>query len=222
VGTGSEKFASGETKIIRLSVPQWAQPHALIRGEILILDENATVLRCIPVGGWVRMPQTETPPIAEPKVGLRSVAILVSVLGVAAILFYWLYALRPPTLIISPAQLDLGTLYYSPPVGGSINTNGVFTVKWRGTSPGNVGLNAQEIIHCTDQTGHEVPVFATNITFQIGNDGGEVLIPLQCQDLSNEIDRVSITVTLSTSNSPIRVTPSQLSVAAVIKPAPDK
>jgi hypothetical protein len=218
IGEGSQKLAGGETRTIPLTIPPDAPPHALIRGEISILRGNEIVAGLIPVCGWVRKPQPGIPPVKPPGPVLPwIVGISLTLLGVAAVL-YWIYVSRPPTLIISPAQLDLGTLYYSPPVGGSIDTSGVFTAKWQGTPTANLVLVAQESVHYTDQTGHEESVLPIVLTFPIGMDGGAVRIPLQCHDLTNEVLQVGATITLSASNSPIGVTPSQVNLAAVFKP----
>ena len=125
-----------------------------------------------------------------------------------------------PTLVVEPVRMDFGTLSYSPPVGGRIQTAIVFTVRWlvpwRGSK--NPVLVARKDLHFIGETGQGNAPEETFI-FPLNNEVNEMRIPLECYNLSNETVKVSGAVNLTVSNSLVRVFPSRTHYKAEFKPA---
>jgi hypothetical protein len=126
---------------------------------------------------------------------------------------------QPPTLIVEPGQMSLGTLWYSPPVGGHIETAIVFTTRWQ-APPRNLDnpvLIAREALRYVSETG-QIKESENTIAFPLTSQASEARIPLGCYNLSNEIVRVSSTISLTLSNTSARVRPGILRFKAEFKP----
>jgi hypothetical protein len=217
VGSGSRRLAAGETQTIALTVPPTAQPRSLIRGQVVIRRADGTVLSSIPVAGWVRRPQTAKKLNGEKwPFQAKLLLALIAVCAVTAVVWH---CFQHPTLVVKPARMDLGTLWYSPPVGGSIETALVFTAEWRMPlrSGENPVLVAHKNLHFIGETGQGNAPEETFI-FPLNNEVNEVRIPLECYNLSNETVQVSGTVSLTVSNARARVFPSNIHFGAEFKP----
>jgi hypothetical protein len=218
VGGGSRRIAAGETQTIALTVPPTAQPHSLIRGQVVIRRADGTVLSAIAVAGWIRKPQ-RAKKTNSGKWPFR-VKLLLALLAVCAVTAVVWHYIQPPTLVVRPTRTDLGALWYSPPVGGNIETALVFTAEWRVPlrGGGNPVLVARKNLHFIGETGQGNAPEETFI-FPLNSEVNEVRIPLECYNLSNETVQVSGTVGLTVSNAPARVLPSRVQFKAEFKPA---
>jgi hypothetical protein len=219
VGSGSRRLAAGEAHTIPLAVPLTAQPRSLIRGQVVIRRADGTRLRLIPVTGWVRKPQTPKRP--NDKNWPFGVKFLLVLLAVGAIVAAAWYHSQPPTLVVEPARIDFGTLWYSPPLGGHIQTALVFTAQWRAPWRGseNPVLVARKDFYFHGETQNWVHGNPIAFTFPLNNEVSEARIPLECYNLSNETVWVSGTVSLTVSNARARAFPSKIHFEAKFKPA---
>jgi len=217
VGSGSRRLAAGETQTVTLALPPVSQPRSLIRGQVAIRRADGALLRSIPVSGWVRKPRsTSGKGVVRKPLWLKLVLLLLSVCAVAAIAWHYV---QIPALVVEPARIDFGTLWYSPPVGGHIQTAIVFTARWRvpPRSSENPVLVAREECHGISDTGQD-HLLEETFTFPLSNGVNEARIPLGC-DLTNETVQVSGTVSLTVSNARVRLLPSEIRFEATFKPA---
>jgi hypothetical protein len=222
VGSGAQLLTAGETQTLTLSLPPTSQPHALIRGRVEIVRRaDGALLRSIPVAGWVRKP-CAAKSVAEqsPQIPRHWLKWLVVVLVLGTVVIGVLHFSRCPTLVIKPARLDLGTLWYSPPVGGNIQTVLVFSVQWQVPPRNAVNpvLIAHKQLHYAGETGQGTTPEETFV-FPLNYEITEARIPLECYGLSNEIVRVGGTISLTLSNAEARVMPDQIRFDAQFKPA---
>jgi hypothetical protein len=217
LGSGSRRLAAGETQTIVLTVPPTAQPRSLIRGQVVLRRADGTVVRSIPVAGWVRRPQpAEKTNSGKWPVWVKLLALL-AVCAVTAVVWHYI---QPPTLVVKPARMDLGALLYSPPVGGNVVTALVFTAEWRVPLRGgeNPVLVARKNLHFIGETGQGNAPEETFI-FPLNSEVNEVRIPLECYNLSNETVQINGTVSLTVSNAHARVFPGHIHFGAEFKPA---
>lgn len=224
IASGTQRLPAGQTQTIRFALPPAAEPRSLIRGRVLMVRlADGALVRSIPVAGWVRKAQVKAKPAAEPMPRppnwLKWLLSALLALGAAAIGVSHFF--QAPALIVKPARMDLGTLWYSPPVGGKIETSLVFTVQWRSLprNAENLWLVARKNVHYISDTGQEEHFLDETTNFPLNREISEVRIPLQCYNLTNENVRVSGTVSLTVSNAQFRVLPDQIRFEAELKPA---
>ena len=222
IGVGSERLAAGGMRTITWTLPVTAQPHSLIRGRVLIHNADAEPLRLIEVAGWVRKPRAEKVINGgNPPFPWAWVIFLLALLAFGVIAVELWHRFQHPTLVVRPARIDLGTLYYAP--GASIETALVFTNQWR-VLPRNLEnpvLVARRNFDFIGDTGRGKAREAT-YAFPLSNEINEASIPLTCYRLTNETVRVDGTISLSVSNAPARVVPDQIQFEAEFKPAPPR
>ena len=222
VGSGAQLLTAGETQTLTLALPPTAMPHSLIRGCVEIVRRaDGALLRSVPVAGWVRKPRAEKITADQsPQIPLHRLKWLVAALVLGTVVIGVLHFSRRPTLVIKPARLDLGTLWYSPPVGGNIQTALVFSVQWQVPlrNAANPILIARKQLHYAGETGQGTTPEETFV-FPLNNEITEARIPLECYGLSNEIVQVSGTISLTLSNTEARVQPNQIRFDAQFKPS---
>jgi hypothetical protein len=223
LASGTRQLPAGQTLTITFALPAAAGPRSLIRGRVLIIRlADKALVRSIPVAGWVRKAQAAEKPATEPTPRPPNwlKGLLLSLLAVGAAAIGVSHFFRPPALIVKPARMDLGTIWYSPPVGGFVETSLVFTVQWRALprNAENLSLVARKNVHCISDTGQEI--FQDELTnFPLTREISEVSIPLTFYNLTNDNARVSGTISLTVSNAQLRVLPDQIRFEAELKPA---
>jgi hypothetical protein len=217
IGSGSCRVAAGEAQPIRLVLPSGSQPRSLLRGQIIVRRANGALWQSIPVCGWVRIPsQTSGKPEAKRLTWWKLAWLALPVCIVIALVWHYI---QPPTLIVEPGQTNLGTLWYSPPVGGRVETSIVFTARWR-VPPrdlDNPVLIARKALHYVGAGGAgDAPeeTFAISLSSQTN----EARIALGCYNLTNETVRVNGTISLTLSNSSARILPAEFRFKAEFKP----
>jgi hypothetical protein len=225
VGSGSRSLAGGSAEVITFAVPPTAGPHTLIRGQILIVrSEDGARVRSVPVAGWVRKPpaQVETPaqhwrlPPSWWKWAAGVLGVIAAMAGLSL--------LSPrQQLIVKPARVNFGTLWYSPPSGGSVETSLVFTVQWRGRprEAADLQLFAHAQYQCSGDKIAQCTLEETT-NFPVAAGSSEAAIPLGSGVRSGDNVHISGIISLSVSNSstPIPVSPDHIEFNADFRPAP--
>jgi hypothetical protein len=225
IGGGAQLAAGGGTQLISLTLPATARPHSLIRGRVTIRRANGTPLRTVPVAGWVRLPKTGRAlrggDSLFPWCWLRWSLVVLAVAALAS--GAWRH-FQSPTLIISPARIDAGTLLYSPPDDGGVTNDMVFTVRWRvpPRDASDVMLVGVKKLHFV---GEASSGNASDETYSmlLTNEINEMHIPLGVHNLVNEIVHVDGAIYFSISNAPgnasAEIRPGQVPFVAQFKPA---
>lgn len=223
LNAGPQRVPAGVTRTLTFALPATAPTHAMIRGRLrMVRVGDGAPVRTITVAGWVRKsPAARAPnlgsPVPSPRWWKWALALLVAGLGVGGVFLFP----RPPVLEVKPTNINLGTLWYSPPMNGLIDTSIVFTVQWRVAprAAGTMWLIARQQVHFASDSGSEYLIGQTN-EFPLNQDVTEASVPLQCYDLTNEIVKVNGTIELTVSNAPVPVPPAQIQFEAQLKPHP--
>jgi len=228
LGKFSQSLADGTAQIITLAVPPTARPHSLIRGQILIVrSADGALVRSVPVAGWVRNARLDPEPQRRDWrfpwawLGWLLATFVVIAVAVGAVRLTF-----RPALVVQPASIDFGTLWYSPPIGGRVETSLVFTARWRA-----VPQHAEDLVlvaHTEYQfSGEKTGQGSTEETmsFPLSKEINESVIPLGSGKRNEDTVRISGTISLTVSNAvtltnlPLRVFPDHIPFSVQFKPA---